>query len=295
MPAPQRDRSDWLKRKNERRLARLVELTPEVFPPAVWSHALRQRFVPDSPSRAVEAYWLAHPLRAERLARTLAARLGTPPGWRWRLAGDDGESLPRTFRTPPLPYREAAFAAGGGRCCVCGGPVFRFGWHRDIWQDGRANRRATWHAPCVAAWKFWNAPWQHGPLLKRLQRHRCAATNRRLLRDAEVDHRIPLFRVWREARETPWPHLLAYWGSPNLQVINGGAHRLKCAAEARERATLRGLGPRRCYRHDVTRRSPHTIPDRWEWAWLNLERTPTLPSCFANLRSRDAECELLIA
>ena len=33
--------------------------------------------------------------------------------------------------------------------------------------------------------------------------------------------------------------LLAFWGAPNLQVVNRGAHVEKCAAEAADRARLR--------------------------------------------------------
>ena len=29
-------------------------------------------------------------------------------------------------------------------------------------------------------------------------------------RNAEVDHRVPLFRVWSEHRDTPWPGLLNF-------------------------------------------------------------------------------------
>jgi len=43
---------------------------------------------------------------------------------------------------------------------------------------------------------------------------------------------VPLFQVWREHRETPWPQLLGFWGLPNLQVINREAHVEKCADEA---------------------------------------------------------------
>ena len=46
---------------------------------------------------------------------------------------------------------------------------------------------------------------------------------------------MPLYRVWREHRETAWPLLLAYWGIPNLQVINRDAHAAKCASEAGDR------------------------------------------------------------
>ena len=56
---------------------------------------------------------------------------------------------------------------------------------------------------------------------------------------AEVDHRVPLFRVWSEHRETPWPDLLTYWGLPNLQVINHDVHAVKCAIEARDRRAAR--------------------------------------------------------
>jgi hypothetical protein len=57
----------------------------------------------------------------------------------------------------------------------------------------------------------------------------------RLLKTSEVDHRVPLFRVWREQRDTDWPVLLRYWGLPNLQVINRDVHAGKSAAETSAR------------------------------------------------------------
>ena len=220
--------SEWLQRRNARALARFLAALPERFPKVVLRHALAARWTPELPSRAVEVYWRAHPLRADRLARALARLSGAPEGWRW-----DGGSA---FRMPPAPYREAAFARGPGHCCVCGQPVFRFGWHRKLSPNEAPNRRARWHAACVAAWKFWNAPSDQVRILKRVQSRRCAASGRRLLRGAEVDHRVPLFRVRREHRDAPWPDLLAFWGAPNLQVVNRGAHVQKCAAEAAERS-----------------------------------------------------------
>jgi hypothetical protein len=71
--------------------------------------------------------------------------------------------------------------------------------------------------------------------LKVLQKRRCLATGERLLKNAEVDHHVPLFKVWRDYRDRPWPALLAFWGVPNLQVINRSAHVEKCAQEAGER------------------------------------------------------------
>ena len=226
--------AEWLRQRNERARARLLKAAPEGFPKPVLRHALAARWIPELPSRAVELYWRAHPLRADRLARALARRSGAPQGWGW--------SEDESFRTPPAPYREERFAKGPGHCCICGQPVFRFGWHRKLGSGGGAGR-GQWHAPCVAAWKFWNAPSDQARLLKRLQGRRCGTTGRRLLRGAEVDHRIPLFQVSRRHRDLPWPDLLAFWGTPNLQVINRRAHVEKCAAEAADRARSRTRRP----------------------------------------------------
>jgi hypothetical protein len=57
-------------------------------------------------------------------------------------------------------------------------------------------------------------------------------------KNAEVDHRVPLFRVWSGHRDKPWPELLDFWGLPNLQLINRDAHVSKCAVEAGSRRTV---------------------------------------------------------
>jgi hypothetical protein len=237
---------------NRKALARFNKALPAVFPQPVLTHALERRFTPPMPRLAVDSYWRAHPLRADRLARALAAKSGGPAGWTWRLADEKPQRrkgrhrvsddlkpdwLAASFRVPPAPYRERAFARGAGFCCICGQPVYRFGWHVDLWARG-ANHNAAWHAACVVAWDLWTAPSDHAGVLKRLQRRRCAQTGGRLWKTAEVDHRVPLFRVWGEHRDTPWPTLLGFWGVPNLQVINRDAHVGKCAEEAQFRRTV---------------------------------------------------------
>ena len=231
--------SKWKDEKAERNrqsLIRLNRVLPPVFPTAVLSRALDRPFVPPTPRLAMESYWRAHPLRADRLARALAGRTGPLIGWTWRLSQSRKDGLPTTFRTPPAPYREQAYRLGPGFCCICGQPVYRLGWHKDLWHAGR-NKRANWHCACVIAWQFWNAPNSEAALLRRLQRRRCGQTGGRLWRDAEVDHRVALFRVWHDHRNEGWPKLLSYWGLPNLQVINREAHVAKCAIEARYRAS----------------------------------------------------------
>src|ERR1700726_4356483 len=134
--------SEWRDEKNRRALARLQRALPEVFPAQVLARALSRPFIPPMPRLAVDGYWRAHPVRADRLARALAGRSGAPPGWTWRLAGErparakrrgrkadeaKPDWLAASFRVPPAPYREQPYALGPGFCCVCGQPVFRFG------------------------------------------------------------------------------------------------------------------------------------------------------------------------
>ena len=230
--------SEFREQYNRKARARLERALPKIFPAPVLAQALARRFIPPMPRLAIDGYWRAHPIRAERLARALAAKSGMPSGWTWRLATGAKSDLPKTFRAPPAPFRERAFARGPGFCCVCGQPVYRFGWHVDLWDAGR-NQKAGWHACCVIAWNFWSAPSGHVRLLKRLQERRCKESGKRLLKTAEVDHRVPLFQVWRDHRDLPWPKLLDFWGLPNLQVINREAHVAKCAAEAGYRSQAR--------------------------------------------------------
>ena len=136
---------------------------------------------------------------------------------------------------PPLPYRDGHMGRG---CVICGQPVFRLGWHSDLGSSGAQNARAVWHACCVVAWRLWLAPHKHRAILARMQKRKCALSGSRLLLTAEVDHRVPLFQVWRDHRDEAWPDLLAFWGKPNLQVVNKAVHGAKSADEARSRARL---------------------------------------------------------
>lgn len=229
--------AETLALRNERALLRLNKALPDAFPAPVLTHALARRWTPPTPRLAADSYWRAHPLRADRLARALAARSGAPAGWTWRLKSESDPDLPLSFRPPPAPYREAAFSRGPGHCVICGQTVYRLGWHIDLWGKG-PNNNAVWHTACVTAWQLWNAPSDHAKLLRKLQGRRCAVSGARLLKTSEVDHRMPLFRVWRDHRDTAWPTLLGYWGLPNLQVINRDVHAEKSAAEASARRRI---------------------------------------------------------
>src|SRR6266487_5470787 len=43
-------------------------------------------YIPPTPRRAVESYWRQHPIRADKLARALAALSGAPEGWVWQIS-----------------------------------------------------------------------------------------------------------------------------------------------------------------------------------------------------------------
>ena len=65
--------SEWRSVRNRQALARLSKALPENFPAAVLTHALARAFTPPMPRLAVDSYWRVHPIRADRLARALAA------------------------------------------------------------------------------------------------------------------------------------------------------------------------------------------------------------------------------
>jgi hypothetical protein len=83
----------------------------------------------------------------------------------------------------------------------------------DLWETG-PNKNAVWHCACVVAWQFWNAP---SSQIRLLQRRRCGQTGGRLWKNAEVDHRVPLFRVWSEMSAPvtdDWPVTVVSMRSP---------------------------------------------------------------------------------
>src|ERR1700682_651517 len=97
--------STWQDLKTERNrqsVARLTKGLPEIFPPIVVRRALGRPFVPPTPRLAIDSYWRAHPLRADRLARALAGKSGAPAGWRWQLAESRPERRPGRRQPGPL-------------------------------------------------------------------------------------------------------------------------------------------------------------------------------------------------
>ena len=153
--------------RNRQSLVRLTKALPPIFPSAVLSRALSRPFVPPTPRLAIDSYWRAHPIRADRLARALAARNGAPSGWTWRLGGDrrtdyQSHSGPRR---PPIANEhtrgvpDSAVCAGNrfiawAGTSICGTPVStrtRSGIAR-AWSHGNSGtRRVAKRGSCGAA------------------------------------------------------------------------------------------------------------------------------------------------
>jgi hypothetical protein len=74
--------SEWRDEINRKALAWLDKALPDVFPTPVLTHAMGRRFAPPMPRLAIDSYWRAHPVRADRLARALSAKSGGPAGCR---------------------------------------------------------------------------------------------------------------------------------------------------------------------------------------------------------------------
>jgi hypothetical protein len=115
--------STWLAQRNEKARARLMRNLPEVFPGAVLVHALSRPFLPATPRRTVDSYWRYHPIRADKLARALAALSGAPEGWVWRAGIQKSEPLV-SFRVPPTHFANRPIRRAPAIVVCAGSPYF---------------------------------------------------------------------------------------------------------------------------------------------------------------------------
>ena len=110
--------------RNRKSLARLTQALPVIFPPAVLARALSRPFIPPTPRLAIDSYWRAHPIRADRLARALAARSGAPKGWTWQLGHNRKSGLPTTFPNAAGAISRERLRAGSWIPAVYAGSQF---------------------------------------------------------------------------------------------------------------------------------------------------------------------------
>ena len=127
--------SKWQEVKAERNcqsLARLTKALPPIFPSAVLSRALSRPFVPPTPRLAIDSYWRAHPIRADRLARGLlpaAERLAAGLGGSAATARTDYQSHSGP-RRPPIAN---GHTRGVPDSAVCAGNRFIASAGMRIW------------------------------------------------------------------------------------------------------------------------------------------------------------------
>ena len=66
----------------------------------------------------------------------------------------------------------------------------------------------------------------------------CSLSGERLgdISNIQIDHVIPLYRVYRDYRDYPIKDLLVFWGPDNLRAVTKEAHKIKSKYEAAERS-----------------------------------------------------------
>lgn len=170
------------------------------------------------------------------VARTIADR--GQPAW-----DTHNRKPPEATWAEPIPYAR-------GFCPVCRRETFRDGdWRAEA---GKRHHAAQWHAPCLAAYKLWTKPNDYAMALARRQNGACPITGESLITSVaprdweeeasffthsgiEVDHRIPLWWVKRNAVHFTWLQSFAFWGLDNLQALSARGHKIKTAREAKLR------------------------------------------------------------
>ena len=140
------------------------------------------------------------------------------------------------FREFPKPYNHGGH---GGGCPMCGGPRYALGWHKD-WDGTGESKRGYWHYACSAAYRLISTPNEYGKFFKERQNGICAISGQPLIEGLyDIDHIIPLYRVYRDFGHIPVLDLIEFWGPGNLRAITQDAHKNKNRYEAGERAAYK--------------------------------------------------------
>jgi len=197
----------------------------------------------DTPSLRVDRYWHRHPVRAFALMRALMRsnpkpyenewpKFVAPSKWcpveRKRIYGTEKPK----FRIPPQPYKYG--------CPMCGLTRYNLGWHSD-WDGQGMSDRGYWHKACGAAFGMMQAPNSYNKFFKERQNGLCAITGEKLVsNEYNIDHMIPLYRVYRDFGHLPLDEIIGFWGPKNLRAISLEAHKVKNKEEAEERASYAG-------------------------------------------------------
>lgn len=124
-------------------------------------------------------------------------------------------------RKPPKPkhYDKPC----NGYCRMCGKEILR--------EDGKLNKRRTWHPECIEAYQIIYWPAETRKAVWSRDRGRCAGCGDQCTRwNWELDHRQPLIEA--QGR-------IEYWMMPNLQTLCSPCHAKKTGAEATARAAKR--------------------------------------------------------
>lgn len=198
----------------------------------------------DTPSLRVQRYWYRHPFRAFYLMRALMRENPRPFSREWPEMKSNGKTIKTPsgrwefkiskerpqFRKPPQPYL--------GGCPMCGGVRYNLGWHSD-WDGKGKSKQGWWHQSCSSAYRLMTSPAEFSQVFYDRQGGFCALTNDPLSDSYDIDHIIPLYRVFRDFGHLEQDELIGFWGPGNLRAITKEAHKRKNAYEAAERSAFR--------------------------------------------------------
>lgn len=124
-------------------------------------------------------------------------------------------------RKPPKPKHYDKIQ--NGYCRVCGEEILR--------DDGKLNKRSTWHPACFKAYQLIHWPAETRKAVWKRDRGQCAGCGTKChIRNWDLDHRRPLI----EAKGR-----IEFWEMDNLQTLCQECHKAKTSTEATQRAAQR--------------------------------------------------------
>lgn len=205
----------------------------------------------DTPSLRVSRYWYRHPRRAFALMMAMMRANETPiiSDWprvvsqsrfTWHGPGGKPATIIKPdktlFREPPQPYlsHEPYRMIG---CPMCGGQRYKLGWHKD-WDGSGICQKGYWHAACGTAYRLMRNPFDYWKYFYDRQNGICSLSGESLgeKNNIQIDHFVPLYKVYRDYRDYPIEDIMVFWGPDNLRAVTKKAHKIKSKFESAERA-----------------------------------------------------------
>lgn len=122
---------------------------------------------------------------------------------------------------------------------MCGGKRYKLGWHKD-WDGSGESDKGWWHVSCGTAYSLMTTPNDFVDYFKKKQNGLCGISGEKFIAGEKIDmdHTIPLYRVFRDYGHLPIEKIMQFWGPRNLRAVKNSQHKIKNKYEAKERSTF---------------------------------------------------------